>query len=191
LRFRAQKGQIAPGLTPDAFLRLYDERSRDLVAFFAQRTLDAEVAADLTAETFAAAFQVRANYKAERGDPAAWLFGIARHKLADYLRDLRVDRKCRLRLGMPIRTLSDEDLARVEELIDFATVGRQVQSALSAVPHDQREAVVSRVVEGLSYAEIAERAGCSEQVARARVSRGLRTLARLIAGITPEARGDP
>jgi len=41
------------------------------------------------------------------------------------------------------------------------------------LPHHQKVAVVLRFYEGLSYAEIADAAGCSEATARTRVFRGL------------------
>ena len=53
--------------------------------------------------------------------------------------------------------------------------------ALGALPADQRRAVELRVVEEeLSYAELASALDVSEPTARARVSRGLRALARML-----------
>jgi RNA polymerase sigma-70 factor, ECF subfamily len=72
------------------------------------------------------------------------------------------------------------DYERIEAMIDFAAVGRQVQSALQGLPPEQRQAVVYRVIDDLSYDEIAERIGCSQDAARARVSRGLRQLGRTL-----------
>ena len=46
--------------------------------------------------------------------------------------------------------------------------------------HDQREAMTLRVIEGRPYEEIARTLSCTEQAARARVSRGLRRLTRLL-----------
>jgi RNA polymerase sigma-70 factor (ECF subfamily) len=53
-----------------------------------------------------------------------------------------------------------------------------VQAALETLSGDQRDAVRMRVVGEMEYAEIARHAGVSEDVIRARVSRGLRSLAR-------------
>jgi RNA polymerase sigma-70 factor (ECF subfamily) len=52
-----------------------------------------------------------------------------------------------------------------------------VAAALGELRPDQREALRLRVIEGKSYSEIAGALGCSEDVVRARVSRGLRRLA--------------
>jgi RNA polymerase sigma-70 factor (ECF subfamily) len=57
----------------------------------------------------------------------------------------------------------------------MADVGA-AESALAALPTDQRDAVLARVVHERSYAEIAEQMRCSELLVRQRVSRGLRAL---------------
>jgi RNA polymerase sigma factor (sigma-70 family) len=50
--------------------------------------------------------------------------------------------------------------------------------ALANLPESQREAVLRRVLAEQEYPEIAEHVGCSEQVVRQRVSRGLAALRR-------------
>jgi RNA polymerase sigma-70 factor (ECF subfamily) len=168
------------GLDATAFIALYDGHAEPLLRYFARRTLDAEVAFDLTAETFGEAFASRARFDPSRGDAVAWLFGIAHHELGSYLRRLSVERRARTRLGIREHALSEDDHERIEAMIDFAAVGRQVRSALQTLPSEQREAVVYRVVDELSYEQIADRIGCSQDAARARVSRGLRLLGRTL-----------
>jgi RNA polymerase sigma-70 factor, ECF subfamily len=56
--------------------------------------------------------------------------------------------------------------------------GVALASALAALPAEQREAVLRRVVAEEPYPLIAGRVGCSEQVIRQRVSRGLAALRR-------------
>ena len=51
---------------------------------------------------------------------------------------------------------------------------------LARLIDDQRDALRLRVVEERSYPEVADALGVSEQTARARVSRGLRALARAL-----------
>jgi len=82
----------------------------------------------------------------------------------------------RRRLGIPEIPLSPSDHERIEELIDFEGVGRAVAAALSRLSVEQREALTLRVVDGRPYEEVARILGCTEQAARARVSRGLHRL---------------
>ena len=67
---------------PAAFARFYRRHVHGVIAFFHRRTGDAETAADLTAETFAAALEGCHRYAPDRGAPAAWLYGIAHRQLA-------------------------------------------------------------------------------------------------------------
>src|SRR4051812_49926548 len=78
----------------------YDRYVKSLLAFFQRRVRDPEVAADLTAETFAAAMVSRASFKGGASTAAAWFFGIAQHKLADYRRRGSAEARMRARLGM-------------------------------------------------------------------------------------------
>lgn len=163
-------------MTESEFIALYEQTSPKLLRFFARATLEPQAAADLTAETLATAYAQRDRFDPLRGAAEAWVIGIGRHILQRYLRDRRIDRRARDRLGLRVPDLSAADAERIEALIDFAQVGRRVRTALSALTADQREAVNLRVVAGLSYPEVAMRVGCSEDAARARVSRGLREL---------------
>ncbi len=173
-----EKLLVGSATEPRLFGGLYERHAAPLLAFFARRTFDAQVAADLTAETFAAAFASRARYRDRgAGSAAAWLFTLGRRQLSHYLRHSQVERRARERLGMRVLILSPDDLERIEEHIDFERVGRAVAEALGRLKQDQREALRLRVIEGKPYSEAAQALGCSEDVVRARVSRGLRRLA--------------
>src|SRR4051794_39233778 len=90
---------------PAAFARFSRRHVRAVIAFFHRRTGDAELAADLTAETFAAALEGCRRYAPERGASGAWLYGIAHRQLATLQRNGGVERRARRRPhtdhGMP------------------------------------------------------------------------------------------
>lgn len=171
------------GGDPDAFAVFYARHARTILAFFAARTRDPEDAADLMAETLAAALLGAPRFRRARGSALAWLFGIAQHKLTDSRRRGRVESAARAKLGLERITLDDEALSRVTELID---VGRDPHAlvALSALPAAQREAVLAHIVGNQAYGDIARDAGCSEALIRQRVSRGLRALRHRLARST-------
>jgi RNA polymerase sigma factor (sigma-70 family) len=162
---------------PEAFGLVYERHAHELLRYFARRTFDPEAAADLLAETFAQAFASRRRFRDQGLGVTGWLYGIARHQLSRFVRQGAVDARARKRLGMPRREVSVEDYDRIEELIDFASVGRTVERAFGALSDDQREALTLRVVQARPYSEVAEMLGCSPETARARVSRGLKRLA--------------
>src|ERR1039458_5521518 len=102
----------------EAFGRFYARHEEFVLALFVRRVGpgNAELAADLAAETFACALASRANYDESRGEPRAWLYGIARHLLADSLSRGQVQDRVRLRLRLERLYIDDEAIARIGEL---------------------------------------------------------------------------
>ena len=155
----------------EAFGRFYARHEDFVLSVFLRRCGSAELAADLTAETFARALAGRCAFDASRGEPRGWLYGIARHVLADSLARGRVEDGTRRELGLQRLVLDDEAIARIGELTDDVAL-----AALDGLPEDQRIAVRGRVLEEAEYEELARALHCSPSVVRQRVSRGLRAL---------------
>lgn len=168
---------------------LYRSHARDLLVFFTRRVYDPEVALDLVAETFAAAFAVREQFRGPEPDQAiGWIYGIAHHQLSRWFRRGAVERRALAKLGVEVPAMTDAEFERVIELTGLDQLRGRVAAALAELPGDQRDAVQLRVVDEQSYAAVAEQTGVTEQVARARVSRGLRALAAASRAING---GDP
>jgi RNA polymerase sigma factor (sigma-70 family) len=155
---------------PGAFGAFYRRHEDRVLSYFLGRVGDPEVAADLTAETFAAALAGAHRFKARKTPASAWLFGIARNTLAMSRRQGRVEARARRRLGMAPLVLTDESIERINAL------DRTALALVNELPGDQQDAVRARVIDERDYAEIARDLRCSEAVVRKRVSRGLRTL---------------
>jgi len=157
----------------EAFGGFYARNEDFVLAVFMRRVGrdSAELAADLAAETFAQALVARRTFDPARGEPRAWLYGIARHVLADSLERGEVRDRARRRLHVERLYLNDESIARIEEL-----TGDVALTALEGLPEDQQIAVRGRVLEETDYDDLARALRCSASVARKRVSRGLRTL---------------
>jgi len=163
-------------LTPEnaeAFGVFYERFERDVLAFFWRRTRRADLAADLAGEVFAKALESAVHFDPERGSARAWLFGIARHELADAWERGSVENRARERLGIGPLVVSDETMERIEQL-DAANSG--VLDLLDELPGDQRVAVNGRVVDERDYRELARSLSCSQSVVRQRVRRGLSAL---------------
>jgi RNA polymerase sigma factor (sigma-70 family) len=158
-----------PG-APEAFGVFYRRHERTVGAFFMARVRDPELAADLTAETFAAAL-IGAGRYVPSAPPVAWLLGIARHLWLRSLERRRVEDRARRRLGIVV-DLTDDVLEAFERLAG----DQRAELLLDELPADQAEAVRGRVLDGASYAELAARMRCSQSVVRKRVSRGLAVL---------------
>src|SRR3954469_1459080 len=157
-----------------SFERFYCRHVEAVLGFFARRTGDPELAADLCAETFAAALASRHRYRPEAGAAAAWLYGIGSKKLADAQRRGCAERRARRRLGMERIELSDDDIARIERLGE----GDEARALMERLPAEQRAAIAAHVIDERPYGEIAGELQTSEAVVRKRVSRGLATMRR-------------
>jgi len=167
--------------TSAGFADAYRTHARSILIFLVRRTYDPETALDLTAETFAQAFEARRRFRGStEEDAAAWLFGIARHVLSRYLRRGKAERQALTRLGVEVPSLEADDLVRIIELAGLNELRGAVACELGALPEENREALRLRVVEERTYDDVARRLAITEPAARARVSRGLRTIGRAL-----------
>jgi RNA polymerase sigma factor (sigma-70 family) len=170
------------GETFGVFYRRHEAR---IVAYLRRRLPNADLAADLTAETFASALAAAPRFVPMRadGDAIAWLLTIAHNAMLTSIRRGRVadDTRRRLQMTEPL-VLHDAALERVEELASMPEdLGRQ----LAELPPKQRDAILAHVVEERPYDEIAADLECSELVVRQRVSRGLARLRRTLSVESP------
>jgi RNA polymerase sigma-70 factor (ECF subfamily) len=157
-----------------AFSVFYRRHLALIVGWAVRRTRDPDLAADLTAEVFAAVLVSAARYTPTGDSAAGWLIGIARNVLGHSVRRGQVDARARERVGAAALTVEDHDIERILELA--ASDGDVAGQLLDELPVHEQAAVRARVIEERDYAEIAVALGCSEMVVRKRVSRGLSRL---------------
>jgi RNA polymerase sigma-70 factor (ECF subfamily) len=165
----------------EAFVELHDRLGRRLMAYLVRRVHDSEVAAELWAECWAVAYE---NWHRCRGtsdaEAEAWVFGIARNLLAAYYRTGAIRLRALERLQWSVPAVDGALDEEIERVVDREALRAAFGQALEALPPQRRSAVRLRVIDGLDYSEVAARLGCSEQAARAHVSRGLKRLADVI-----------
>jgi RNA polymerase sigma-70 factor, ECF subfamily len=173
-RSRTDASLVRAAVTePSAFSELYARHVEAVYRWF-QRRID-WAASDLTAETFARAWLVRARFRDERnGSALPWLLGIAANLLADTVRRDRVETRARERLGLPLDLAADDGYAEVEKRLSPRLA---LERCLGSLPEHERSALELRVLDELSYAQVAKRLAIRPAAARLRVSRALRRLA--------------
>ncbi len=159
---------------PEAFGVFYRRHVDAVLRYVLSRTRRPELAADVTAETFAAALEQHDRFDPRRGPARAWLLVMANSRMLDGARRGRVEERARRRLGMPLRVLDDAALEALEDRLDAAQF--DVARLVDDLPAEQRAAVLARVVDGREYAEIAASQAITPVAARQRVSRGLQSL---------------
>jgi RNA polymerase sigma-70 factor (ECF subfamily) len=174
----------------EQFSSLYRAHARGLLVYFTRRTFDAELALDLTAETFAQAYSARARFRGTTDEEAGgWLYTIARRQLARYFEAGAVQRRLMERLGVQRPHATDAEIERIEELAGLEQLRGTLREQLAELGPGVRDALWLRVVDEQPYATVATMLGITEQTARARVSRALKTVAEGLAAVpqlTPE-----
>ncbi len=177
---------------PDALELFYRRHVTEVAAFVARRVRDADSVADVVSNTFLAAIKGSAGFDPTRHADTArfWLFGIARRQIADHYG--AADRQSELtRRAHSTRHLSDDETARIDELIDAQRLAPDIQSALDRLSAPVRDAFVLVTLDGVPQSAAAEVLGISHAALRARLTRArihlrrhLRTNAQLRLGRT-------
>lgn len=164
-------------LTGTDISALYEAHSDAVLRFVMRRTFDAQLSVDIVGETFAVAFEQRRRHRGSTDAEAqAWLFAIAANLLKMYFRSGAIERRAMAKLGVEAVTVPPEEYERIETLAGSAELRGVVRDALAELSAEHRNAVRLRVVDELPYPLVAEELEVSEDVARARVSRGLKKL---------------
>lgn len=100
----------------ESFGVFYRRHVLAMAQFMFRRVLDEDVAADLSAETFAAALDNVHRFDESRGEPIQWLYGIGRNQLRHFWRRRRVSARARRRLGVPREAIDADTLALFERV---------------------------------------------------------------------------
>jgi RNA polymerase sigma-70 factor (ECF subfamily) len=160
---------------PDAFEQFYREHVEAVQRFVARRVDDPYLAADLTADVFVAVIASAGSYRRSRGEPVAWLFGIARNVVAGEWR--RNAKELRTAARVRGRELVDEnDLTALHERIDGESAARALYRELRKLPPGERAVLELIALDGLSAGEVGQALGIGAVAARVRLHRARRRL---------------
>lgn len=139
----------------EAFGEIYDAYIERIYRFVYYKTHHRETAEDVTSEVFRKAMQKIGTFDPAKGSLSGWLYRIARNTVIDHYRASRptdsIDDMWDL--------MSDSD---TERDIDARIAAEQLQKHLVVLTSEQRDIVLMRVWEGMTYREIAEAVGKTE-----------------------------
>jgi RNA polymerase sigma factor (sigma-70 family) len=159
---------------PDAFRDFYERHSEEILGYFRRRSGDPDTALELTAETFSRAWVTRERFEDRyEGSAAPWLFGIARNVLLMSIRRGAIERRTAARLGVLERLDLDGDS---EAAPPEARWAEGADELLDSLPLSQRDALRLRIVDEMTYDEVADALGTTRSTARMRVHRALAAL---------------
>ncbi len=165
-------GPAIEGDRRQRFERLYAATCGPLLGYALRRTPNSDDAADVVAETFLTAW--RRLDDIPPGDQARlWLYGVARHVLANYRRGER--RRCELSDRLRL------DLAAGYRDPEYAGDLAGLRAAFASLAGTDKELLSLVAWEGLDHGELAVVLGCSRNAVRIRLHRARSRLAAAMA----------
>jgi RNA polymerase sigma factor (sigma-70 family) len=159
----------APSRGEIAFERLYRSSRDDVYAYAAGILRDRAAAEEVTAAAFERAYRKRDRFDSARGEPRAWLFGIARNAALDELR--RRGRQAELAVEP-----ADAAAQAAPEAVEQSERRLALSAALETLAAAERELIALKFFAGLDNAEIATVLEISESNAGTRLHRAIAKL---------------
>lgn len=153
----------------EQFSVLYDEYVKKIYDFLYYRLRHKETAEDLTSIVFMKALEKIQSYNQQKSAFNTWLYTIARNTLFDYFRSYKEQGQ----LDEALKYASRENVStEVSNKIEM----EKVQSLLYKLESEQRDLIIMRVWDGLSFKEISEILGKSEAASKMQFGRTLKFL---------------
>lgn len=169
---RAQAGDA------DAFGELYDRYVDQVYRYVYYRVGSAQVAEDLTSETFLRALRRLSSFTWQGRDVGAWFVTIARNLIADHYKSSRY------RLEMTTDDVSESGAKLTQDGPENAVLeamqNKVLLEAVKRLNAEQQECIVLRFLQGLSVAETALAMGKNDGAIKALQYRAVRSLGRLL-----------
>jgi RNA polymerase sigma-70 factor (ECF subfamily) len=162
----------------EAFDVLYARYAKPIYNFLRRAAPCPDAADDLLQKTFLKVHTGRHRYRPQ-APFRHWIFTIARNVLRD---DARQRRR---RVSVDAKPFDERVSSELSEHArsDSAEVWLMVTEALSALPLTQREVIVLSRYQGMSYAEVGELLGVSENAVKQRAFQAMQNLRRSLSGI--------
>jgi RNA polymerase sigma-70 factor (ECF subfamily) len=167
-----------------AFAVLIERYWDRLYRWICRLTRDMTAAEDITQETFLKAYAAISRFEAG-SNFRAWLFRIAHNNFVNQRRALRHNRQ------PLVPEIAEEPRGPVGETLSREAL-KLIAEAVSKLPSDFRGALTLRVDEGLSFRDIAQVLGITEETARWRVFKARQKLMAVLApDLLPTAPNEP
>jgi RNA polymerase sigma-70 factor, ECF subfamily len=145
-------------------------------------------AEDISQEVFLRVYRTLGTYRSAHGGFATWMTSVTRNLLIDHYRRTKRDRQTdSLDDAMPVVENKESSARRPDQQALMNELGSQVQSALTRLSPELREAVILRDLQQLEYAEIQQVLAVPEGTVKSRINRGRIELAKILSqmGVRP------
>lgn len=167
---------------PGCFAAIYDRHAGEILRY-AHARLGPDLAEDVTAETFLAAFRRRDSYDTARGDARPWLYGIAIRLIGTHRR--AEGRYRRMIASVPAQRLAEDFGDRSAERVTAEQLRPRIAAVLDGLPARDRELLLLIAWAGLSYEEAARALGLTTSAVRSRLNRIRVKTRKELGGVNP------
>jgi len=165
------------GGDPESFNQLIKRWERPIYAL-AYRTIGREDdARDVVQETFLRAFRGLSGFKGQ-AKFSSWLYRITLNLCRDWMRRQRRSPVMLAPDGVDLVELAgeSENVETADAAVERKDLSRAVARAMTALPEEQRAAIVLKEYHGLTFQEIADLLGCPLSTVKTRLYQGLTVL---------------
>jgi RNA polymerase sigma-70 factor (ECF subfamily) len=136
---------------------------------------------DLSQDVFLRVYRTLGSYRSAHGGFATWMTSVTRNLLIDHYRRTKRDRVTdSLDDSMPVVENKESAGRRPDEQALLGELSGQVQTALTRLSPELREAVILRDLQQLEYSEIQQVLSVPEGTVKSRINRGRIELARIL-----------
>ena len=153
---------------PGWFAGIFDRHADEILRYTHAR-LGPDLAEDVTAETFLAAFRRRDSYDLSRADARPWLYGIAIRLIGKHYRS--ESRYRRMLRSVPPDRLAEDLSDRSAERVTAQQLRPRLTAVLDGLARRDRELLLLIAWAGLTYEEAAEALGVTTSAVRSRLNR--------------------
>jgi RNA polymerase sigma factor (sigma-70 family) len=168
---------------PGRFGVIFERYADDILRYTSAR-LGGDLAEDVTAETFLAAFRGRGGYDLGRGNARPWLYGIAIRQIGKHR---RAERRYRQALGrVEAETVTADFGDRSADRVTAQQLRPRLSAVLSGLPRQDRELLLLVAWADLTYEESADALGVTVSAVKSRLHR-IRARTRQALGETSPA----
>jgi RNA polymerase sigma-70 factor (ECF subfamily) len=138
-------------------------------------------AEDLSQDVFLRVYKTLGSYRSAHGGFATWMTSVTRNLLIDHYRRTKRDRITdSLEDSMTVVENKESAGRRPDQQLLLGELSSQVQTALTKLSPELREAVILRDLQQLEYNEIRQVLDVPEGTVKSRINRGRIELARIL-----------
>jgi len=159
-------------------VRRHTRRIYNICYRFTGNSAEAE---DLSQDVFLRVYKTLGSYRSAYGGFGTWMTSVTRNLLIDHYRRTKKERTTdSLDDAMPMVENKASSARRPDELALLGELSGQIQSALTKLSPELREAVILRDLQQLEYGEIQRTLAVPEGTVKSRINRGRIELAKIL-----------